>query len=107
MPILTHPSLLSPGALAKAPSGKLVTLKPGSYLRAPLRSDSHAPFVHLDEETSALLLDFQGTPIGPSAKSLWHALAGGDVLLVWDDTCLMGLPTKEREKQNEFFKTDT
>ena len=63
-------------------SGHLVTLRAGSYLKAP--PFRGAPFVHVPEKTSALLLNFQGS----NTESLWHALVEGDVLLVWGDSCL-------------------
>ena len=74
--------------IINSPTGQLVTLKPGSYLRAPseISGQPVGPFVDVPKETSALLLDFQGS----HTKSLWHALVDGDVLLVGDDSYFEG-----------------
>lgn len=68
----------------KAPIGRLVTLKPGSYLLAPPRPDA---FIKIHDETSALLLNAQGS--NKDVSTLLHALVGKDVVLIWDDSCLL------------------
>tara|TARA_Y100000590_G_scaffold334517_1_gene380616 strand:- start:1321 stop:1647 length:327 start_codon:yes stop_codon:yes gene_type:complete len=87
-------------------TGKLVTLKPGTYLTSPSSNEYQGisydvpnirpinPVINLEYETSALLFECIG-PISSWGNSTnkqkgrcWHALVDGKVLLVWDDCYL-------------------
>ena len=70
--------------------GRLVTLKPGRYFKATRGGEVMPLKLQFDEPTSALLLKYQGKKTWNSEETCWHALVGGDVVLVWDDNFTEG-----------------
>lgn len=66
---------------------QLVTLKPGQYWRARLNNPYVPADLKLKEPTSALLIEFQGLRRdGHEDDECWHALVGGQVVLVWESS---------------------
>ena len=63
-------------------SGELVKLIPGQYIRLNQLSEKTGPFVVLESETNAMLVDYQGET---DAKSCWTVLASDEILVAWED----------------------
>ena len=69
--------------------GRLVTLRPGRYWKVhSVSRTSPTLSIDIDNPTSALLLEFQGKQYNsdyvPNNEACWHALVGGNVILVWE-----------------------
>ena len=68
-------------------SGRLVTLKPGTYPIIKGTNDTRHMY-DLKEERNALLLEFQGAR--SKDMGCWYALIDGDVIVAWEDQIAEG-----------------
>ena len=65
-------------------SGNLVTVVPGQYLRVKTKSPPDFPFMALDDEAKAVLVEHQGHD-HERGLDCWSVLVGDNLLLAWQD----------------------
>ena len=64
--------------------GNLVTLLPGRYLRSGVTKNDVSPFIKVEDEINAMLVDYQGK--SPDKKlDCWSVLVHDVLLLAWQD----------------------
>tara|TARA_Y100000034_G_C6794633_1_gene356065 strand:+ start:117 stop:362 length:246 start_codon:yes stop_codon:yes gene_type:complete len=68
----------------KRVSGNLVTIVPGQYLRVKTKSPTDFPFVGINNESKAVLVEHQGHD-HERGLECWSVLVGDNLLLAWQD----------------------
>ena len=64
--------------------GNLVTVDPGQYLRVKTKSPSDFPYMDIDDEAKAVLVEHQGFD-HKRGLNCWSLLVGDNLLLAWQD----------------------